>query len=620
MEKKKFLTAEEAREQFGIDLDTLQQLVDEGKIRALADRGSWKYRWDELENLANSGSLKSQRPKSSGSPSFSNEPIVAEELSFLELDEEALSAGGTFEASSTATPVTDLSSSEVVIVEEPDQEARAKTPADNPADTASDVRLVAEPLADSFSSDSDVQVVGDASPTRADAPTVQHLEVAQSLSQFDLEGVDSPIPGEISSVVLTPEHAKPQTIPDSDSDVKVVSPPAARVTQSDSDVQVLSERDANSSGSDSDVSVVPAASAAKGSDSDVRVVPVSGSDSDVKAVSGSDASAAILTGKTDDLAVIADSGISLSDDDVDSGLTTAVIAGGSSDVKPRLDKTEFLDSGISLHPVDSGISLEVGDSGISLESSSVVVSGGSEVVKDDSGISLQEDSGLTLESAAESGISLESSSGDLGLDDSDSGISLTPHTTPSLSDQDLDETQPEFDNLEFNSDDFEVKFQSGGTAELDEIVDEDARETLPPPKAGKKPQLAGLSGALDTTDQVADLEISEELDAGDLELDADEEAYEEEPSLEEILDADDEVFDSSEAGVLGDESAVSIHPAAAIAREPSWGLAAHIPIIASAVLLLVNALVLWGGVATMWSGSELPAVPASIVSALGNLF
>ncbi|MFO0917221.1 MAG: hypothetical protein U0872_02780 [Planctomycetaceae bacterium] len=621
--EKKFLTPQEVCDQFGIDLDSLQRLVDEGHLKALADRGSWKYRWDELKKLEDSGRLAR---KSSASPSFSDQPIVDEELSFLELDEEALSGG-----------------------------------------------TVPQPPSGKLSSDSDVKVVPD---TRT--PADENREVAQSLSQLDLEGVDSPMPGELSSVVPTSEPASSPGVPDSDSDVKVVTPRGSGVKKSDSDVKlvsgksdsnmssdsdvkVVSDADLPASGSDSDVKVVAgggvsasmssdsdvqvvtddavktsgsdsdvqivrgSAAAASDSDSDVRVVsaagrPASGSDSDVKVVPGSDPAPAALTGKTDDLAAISDSGISLSDDDADSGLTTAVIPGASSSETPGLDKTDFLDSGISLKPVDSGLSLESSDSGISLGDSSIVL--------DDSGISLQEDSGLTLESAADSGISLEAAGSDISLDDSDSGITLTPHSS-ALSDQDLDETQPEFDNLDFNSDDFAVKFQSpgSGTAELEEIADEDVRETLPPPKSGKKPQPAGLSDTFQTTGSVADLEISEELDAGDLEVesgefavDADEDVFEDEESVEDILEADDELFDSSEAGSLGDESASAIRPVAVAPREPSWGLAAHIPIIASAVLLLVNALVLWGGVSTMWTGSELPAVSGSVVNALGNLF
>jgi hypothetical protein len=39
--------------------------------------------------------------------------------------------------------------------------------------------------------------------------------------------------------------------------------------------------------------------------------------------------------------------------------------------------------------------------------------------------------------------------------------------------------------------------------------------------------------------------------------------------------------------------------------EPSWGIAALIPIVACAVLLALNGLILWEGVATMWTGRPL---------------
>ena len=57
MDHKKFLTLAEVASEFGLDEAALQQFVDSGEVRALADRGTWKYRRDELQTLIGSGQI-----------------------------------------------------------------------------------------------------------------------------------------------------------------------------------------------------------------------------------------------------------------------------------------------------------------------------------------------------------------------------------------------------------------------------------------------------------------------------------------------------------------------------------------------------------------------------------
>lgn len=92
MEAKKFLTAAEVAEEFGLNPETLQQLVDSGDLRALADRGTWKYRRDELQGLVDAGRIPGGVGGLAGSDPLIAPPSAADDVSYIELDEAALEA------------------------------------------------------------------------------------------------------------------------------------------------------------------------------------------------------------------------------------------------------------------------------------------------------------------------------------------------------------------------------------------------------------------------------------------------------------------------------------------------------------------------------------------------
>jgi excisionase family DNA binding protein len=56
---KKYLSLEEAAERLGIDKSELNRLREKGSIRAFADRGNWKFKEEDVENLARNRSLSS---------------------------------------------------------------------------------------------------------------------------------------------------------------------------------------------------------------------------------------------------------------------------------------------------------------------------------------------------------------------------------------------------------------------------------------------------------------------------------------------------------------------------------------------------------------------------------
>jgi excisionase family DNA binding protein len=117
--QKKFLTTDEISNFYGIGEDTLRGLVDSGDLKALADRGDWKYRREELEALIKSGKLHPTKELPvmdedavDSDPDFPVQSAGSEKVDFLELDESALSAD-------SPPPSKASSSSDVVVVLQP---------------------------------------------------------------------------------------------------------------------------------------------------------------------------------------------------------------------------------------------------------------------------------------------------------------------------------------------------------------------------------------------------------------------------------------------------------------------------------------------------------------------
>lgn len=508
---KKFLTQYEALSQFGLDAEQFQQMVDDGKLRALADRGTWKFRRDEIEGLIQEGLLTAKHPAGDAAASASL-GAGPDDFSFLELDEDALSEGATMVKKSS-----DLTPAEAAINVAPEMTD----------DSSGEVGLVADSASD--------------------------LPVAESLDEVTLADASQAAP-----VVLEADAA---IVADSDSDVNFLEDAASQ-----SGIDLAEGTDHVLAAQDSTVAPISPLSSLGGSDSNVR---------------------------------IADSGISLEGEESALAFDASGILAGSG-IREH-------ESGVPLRPVDSGISLEA-DSGLTLEGSNV-----------DSGLALEGshvDSGLTLEgSNVDSGISPEAGDSGITVDAaSDSGIKLggsDSGITAPRARATADETQPEF---EVSDNDF---------AELDQTAmiaiddDDDAMQTLPPTKrAGKK--ASSLSESFDTVDEVEDLEIAEDLDAGELDVDA----VEDDDSIEDVLEASDEAFTMEEAGELSEDSvsAASLPAVKPVAtREPTWGIGSIIPVAAVALLLAVNSLMLWDAMSTMWRGNTDSAISSGIIEALGGL-
>jgi hypothetical protein len=307
MSTKKYLTLEAAAAQLGIKPEELVRLREKGEVRGFADRGTWKFRSEDIDELA-------RRREPDSSPEV---PLIAD-------DDDGSSQPMIITKGRGAG-----SDSDVRLV--PDDKKRAKLSGSSAellamgADSDSDVRLVEDPR-ELQSSDSDVQLVGPKG-----------------------KGTDSD-----SDVMLS----------DSDSDVRL-----AGAAPSDSDVQLV-KRGGKKKSSDSDVSLLPkggkgkvAVDDAARTDIDSALVEGAGSDLDV------DSGIRIAGDSGISLSSPADSGILLegpSDSPFPQRSEGVTLSGSDSDISFRDDSGITLepDSGIRIAG-DSGVRMDR-DSGIRL--------------------------------------------------------------------------------------------------------------------------------------------------------------------------------------------------------------------------------------------------------------
>lgn len=354
MSTKKYLSLEEAAAELRIKAEELIRLREKGDVRGFADRGTWKFKAEDVSEL------KRRR-----------QPDSNPEVPLIDDDDELGRQPTIITKGRGAT-----SDSDVRLV--PDDKLKAKltgSSAEMPvmlADTDSDVRLSDGPP-QGMASDSDVRLV---------APMSQESDSDVQLSDSD------------SDVRLS----------NSDSDVRLI-PPAP----SDSDVQLVDRTKKKKSSSDSDVTLLPKAGPKSGKSSGRKKMEYEASVSDSVLMEDSgmalEADSGIRLSGGSSIRLPGDSGISLTapadsgillEGDGESGFP---LRGDSSltqtgDDEPDISFEE--DSGISIED-DSGITLET-DSGIQLAGDSGIR------LEAESGIRLDADSGIRLSDAPQSSI------------------------------------------------------------------------------------------------------------------------------------------------------------------------------------------------------------------------
>lgn len=437
---KKYLNLEEAAAQLGMETEELNRLREAGDIRGFADRGAWKFRMEDIEELGRTRQADSD-------PAI---PLYTEDAD-ADIEDDDLFDSAILEDD-------DISAESDSVIDEDEVGEQATVIRGSVHDDDD------EPV-ELSSSDSDVRLVVD------DGDDLQ----LDSEPELVAVGEDSD-----SDVRLTEDSGINMS---SDSDVKLVD------ADSEPEMEMLDL----DSGSDSDVKLVADDSSPAGSESDVALI----GDDDLDLTSDSDVALVSDDDDDDDASILAeDSGISLASDSgisltgpMDSGISleaadeSGISLGGE---ESGLSLADDDSSGISLED-DGGSDISItADSGISLEpfdvddvekTAPMMAPGGDKDATmeipslddedDDSSFDLSDSSAdtsvLMLDSEGEMG----GSSGSVILDSEDEGESgIFDEDDEFASDDSMsdvfDEDEDDFDDIyDADDDDFDDSFQSG---------------------------------------------------------------------------------------------------------------------------------------------------------------
>jgi excisionase family DNA binding protein len=349
---KKYLSLEEAASMLGLSSEQLMRLREQGQIRGFADRGSWKFREQDVEEFQ-------RTQQADSSPDI---PIIRDSSS----------------SSVLAEPDADLTASDSDVRLFFDDSVFEDDKAQGVSDAGSDLRL---------SGDSGPKLEGD---------TGDELDLSGWDSSPKLSDSDSDVKLVGAGTEADMDLARTGKMSDSDSDVILANDSDLKLSDSDSDVRLTdagdldktAKLDLSQKDSDSDVKLM-GSDKLLGDDSDSDVKLASGlgrTDSDIRLAEPSPApkKAALPSVPDDSDLKLLNKGSGTRAGQPDSGISLEVRGSG---VGLNADE-----SGISLE-MDSGISLSADDSGISLESF-------------DSSAKLADDSGISLD-AGDSGISLD---------------------------------------------------------------------------------------------------------------------------------------------------------------------------------------------------------------------
>ena len=278
MEYKRFLTATEVFQLFGVDSHALDELVERGDVQALADLGTFKYRSEDFAKLIQNGKLSARTSAEmfevddDGELPFlkikKDDGPTIEDVSFIELDEDALEgaaeSNGPISLSNAPAPTDTW----FVDDEHPISLSSATSgefpvaPVEDGSTDSSEFELVIDESGEeSAESDSNVRLVDDEGMI-----SFEDSDVAPSGSDSDVR-LEGPVSSPQSASIERP--AKSGT----DSDVRLSS----NVSHSDSDVVMLSDAGMSTMDSgdfhDSEISLALPTAKKPDSDSDVRIAP-----------------------------------------------------------------------------------------------------------------------------------------------------------------------------------------------------------------------------------------------------------------------------------------------------------------------------------------------------------
>ena len=595
---KKFISLHEAAEILAMEPHELNRLREAGELHGFSDRGTWKFRLTDVEEMQRNRTVDSSPEVEIFDPPTDAAP--QDQTQQMDLGRPSKAAGGStepmmdldaaiddFDADDDDSVLAGMSALDVAAAQQSADAGGSNVLDDD--DLLSEQGTVVRSSAEDFStSDSDVRLIVDDS-----------VSIAGGDSRLETAG------GSDSDVSL---------VPDSDSDVRLVDGDKAIGDDSDSDVKLVGEAEPVDSsdsvdsldldipdpGSDSDVAIVDHDDL--DSDSDVRVTDAS--DSEIRLQESDDS---IMAGQTDVLASGTDSDVRLLVDEDESGIVLEFEADDEDDASVLMDDASAIslgaasgvlgagESGISLElPSDSGVSLDVGDEGLSLSDPETDADSGIalDLGDDDSGIALDggaADSGIALESIGDSGIALDAGSG-ISLADSGTGDfgGTLPMMDAAFDEGNVGQTQQFAVDGDSNFDlGDSIEMDGDATQELDS-VDMDSLEDSVSDSNFEMDDAAGdLSG-----------ELSDEFDA---ELTGDFDDFEVDGFDDDmgVVEGDD-AFDDMESGTMGGGFApVGVRGAGPVERE--WG-AVEVGLLAlSALVMLPLAAMMFDLMGTMWA-------------------
>lgn len=647
---KRYLSLDEAAQKLGIGKEELNRLREKGEIRGFADRGTFKFKEDDIDELGrrlqpssdpdvpmidahDDGSVLDDEPAAEGS-GLDSAPSIIRRLSGGAPSSSADSgeaSGSIFDdfgpggASDSDVQLVmhdrsdaghDGGEDVLLQLQESDSDVRLSNDSDsnvkiNLSDSDSDVRLSPSAVAAGGSaiklglgdSDSDV---------RLDEDSASRLAMPDSDSDVQLA------PDAVDSGPLSPK-------PDSDSDVMLVS----EEPDSDSDVHLAGDEDSGINfglQSDSDVRLVAA-----DSDSDVRLLD------DVRLASPK---SKIKKDSDSDVAVLPDSGVNL--ETPTTGKKSGFYSEGSSvlldDSDIALDQGSGISltsqSGINLVGPQSGIKLDrVADSGVSLEKKSADDDSGLALFDEDSegGITLENDSGIALQADDDSGISISSDEEEGGITlaeaPGDSGISLKDdedlqltETMPAMKipkgkkkpadDDSISDTMLEVPSVSAEEDlaesDFEIGAADGSShGDTSVLLFDDEDET-------------DDGGAAMVKKKASDEEEEEAFEFSE----SDEEATTEETEGEEVEDvfAGDEAFEEESEFESEGEFEPAAKVAVAGAIEYPWGAGLVSTLAVSSIAMLFCGMASIDLVRSMWGHQGYSPANGWLIEILGGLF
>ena len=203
---KKYLNLEEAAAELGMEKEELNRLREAGDIRGFADRGAWKFRMEDVEELGRSR----QADSDPAIPLFNNEDLEDDDLfdsAILDNDDMTLESDSVIDEDEVGEQATVIRGSVHDDDDEPVELSSSDSDVRLVVDDGDDLQLDSEPelVAVGEDSDSDVRLTDDSS---IDLGSDSDVKLVEGDSEPDFEILDLES-GSDSDVKLVADDSSP---------------------------------------------------------------------------------------------------------------------------------------------------------------------------------------------------------------------------------------------------------------------------------------------------------------------------------------------------------------------------------------------------------------------------